>query len=125
MHISTTTAALISFTLLKLASAGCYSGGQSWPSDHAGTVSAIQAAASDYEKKSPLSKGEHHYTTEVGGVCLHFVLDNISGQDRSIGATEATDGFTKEYRGCDYGGDSSYTNWRYVLDPNTKTGDTC
>lgn len=114
MHISSTTTALMSFSLLKLVSAGCYSSGQSWPSGHASTVSTIKAAASDYEKKSPLSKGEHHYSAEVGGICLHFVLDNISGADRSIGASEAIDGFTKEYRGCDYGGDTSYTNWRYV-----------
>lgn len=113
MHLPITTA-LTTVTLLNLASAGCYTGGQSWPNDHAGTISVIQAAASNYESQGQLSNGEHHYDTIVDGVCLHFVLDNISGADRSIPASEAIDGFTKEYRGCEFGGDTSYTNWRYV-----------
>lgn len=113
MKLSTRTLAFVS-TLVSLASAGCYNGGADWPSDHASTLAAIQAASYEFELDSPLSKGEHIYDTQVGNKCLHFVLDNKSGDSRSIKAAEASDGFSKEYRGCANGGDTTYTNWRYV-----------
>lgn len=102
------------FGLLSLASATCYTSGAPWPSDHAGTDDAIQKAADHFASLSPLPVGEAVYDIGVGDKCLHFILDNISGQPRSIDANEAKDGFLKEYRGCENGGDTSYTNWRYV-----------
>jgi hypothetical protein len=66
------------------------------------------------ELDSPLSTGEHVYDTQVGDKCLHFVLDNKSGGPRSITTSEAMDGFSKEYRGCANGGETTYTNWRYM-----------
>ena len=100
--------------LTSLAAAKCYKTGVPWPGNHAGTVQEIQGAAQHFASLSPLPRGEHYYDVSYGGKCLHFVLDNISGKERSIPKTEAEDGFLKEYRGCSKGGDSRYTNWRYV-----------
>ncbi|KAF5013554.1 hypothetical protein FDECE_453 [Fusarium decemcellulare] len=96
----------------------CYDSGAPFPDDHTNTIVAIQSAAYQFEHDSPLSPGEHVFDYKVDDKMLHFVLDNISGSLLRIGKSEAIDGFTKEYSGCKHGGDTSYTNWRYVLDPN-------
>lgn len=101
-------------SIFSLASAGCYSGGAPWPDDHAATVHAIQSVSDQMAAMSPLDPGEHVINIGVQDKCLHFILDNISGSPRSISSNEALDGFTKEYTGCHNGGDTSYTNWRYV-----------
>lgn len=93
---------------------GCYSGGAPFPDDHTETIIAIQAAGAQFQTDSPLSTGEHVFNYKVGDKILHFVLDNVSGDERSITMAEAMDGFTKEYHGCEHGGDTTYTNWRYV-----------
>ncbi|KAI9148790.1 glycoside hydrolase family 43 protein [Paramyrothecium foliicola] len=118
MQFSTTTFALLSLIASPLVSAGCYNGGAPWPNDHAGTIVAIENAAGIMERSGNLPPGEHPYDQKVGDKCIHFILDNISGSPRSISKSEAIDGWAKEYRGCANGGDTSYTNWRYVMDPN-------
>lgn len=105
---------LISAALASVVSAGCYSSGATFPSDHSGTVEQIENAANYFAGLSPLGPGEHVKDIPFGGKCLHFILDNISGSDRTITSNEAEDGLLKEYAGCQYGGDTSYTNWRYV-----------
>lgn len=98
-----------------------------WPSDHAGMLNAIQAASNvrspplptkrpsitnvhvlpcpqEMQSLSPLEVGEHQYTAHVDDKCIKFILDNISGAPRDISATEASNGFGKEYRGCANGG---------------------
>ncbi|KAL4721772.1 hypothetical protein ACLX1H_011266 [Fusarium chlamydosporum] len=51
---------------------------------------------------------------------IDLVLERISDGDdeREIGVDECYDGFQKEINGCDHGGYSSYTNWKYSADPN-------
>ncbi|KAF4989107.1 hypothetical protein FGRMN_9349 [Fusarium graminum] len=50
---------------------------------------------------------------------IDLVLERIGeGDDREIKSAECFDGFQKEINGCDYGGTSSYTNWKYSSDPN-------
>lgn len=109
-----TTSAALSVLLATCANAACYPKGAPWPSKHAGTVEHIQHAAHFFATLSPLAIGEHEHNIPFDGKCLHFILDNISDKARSITANEAADGFFKEYRGCAHGGDTSYTNWRYV-----------
>lgn len=113
MQFPTLTAAAL-IPLLGIASAGCYTSGATWPSDHAAVVSALQTVSDHFANAGSLSTGEHVYDINAGGKCIHFVLDNISGTTRYISSNEALDGFTKEYTGCDHGGDTSYTNWRYM-----------
>lgn len=100
--------------LLPVGMAGCFKGGAPFPNDHAAVIKAIRQAAHHYHKKSPLHRGEHHVKHIVQDKVLRFVLDNISSGDREIDFDAALDGFTKEYAGCHNGGDTSYTNWRYV-----------
>lgn len=100
--------------LVPFALAECYTGGAPFPDDHTQVIVAIQSAGTQFEVDSPLTPGEHPFEYTVGDKVLHFILDNISGEDRSIDKNEAIDGFTKEYSGCHNGGDTSYTNWRYV-----------
>ena len=104
----------IPFTFIALAAATCYDSGAPWPDDHAGMVHQIQLTAKHFAKQGRLSKGEHAHNVNYDGKCLHFVLDNISGSPRSITRRDAADGFLKEYTGCENGGDSSYTHWRFV-----------
>lgn len=42
-----------------------------------------------------------------------FEVSHVGDGDRVIKTSECEDGLIKEINGCDYGGDSSYTNWRY------------
>lgn len=46
---------------------------------------------------------------------IDLVLERISEGDdeRSIDVDECYDGFRKEIEGCDRGGSSAYTNWKY------------
>ncbi|KAI0381482.1 hypothetical protein F5Y04DRAFT_281011 [Hypomontagnella monticulosa] len=50
----------------------------------------------------------------------HYVFEiwHIGDGDREITGTECLDGLRKEINGCDYGGVSEYTNWKYKSDPN-------
>jgi len=47
-----------------------------------------------------------------------YLLQHITGGSRSIDEAECMDGMKKEITGCDNGGDTRYTNWRYSVDPN-------
>ncbi|KAF4980506.1 hypothetical protein FZEAL_3494 [Fusarium zealandicum] len=51
---------------------------------------------------------------------VDLVLERISTGDdeREISVDECFDGFQKEINGCDQGGVSSYTNWKYSGDAN-------
>ena len=105
---------LVPFTFIGLAAATCYRSGAPWPDNHVGMVHQIQLVAKYFAKQGQLSRDEHLREVNYDGKCLHFILENISGSPRSITRREAEDGFLKEYRGCENGGDSSYTNWRFV-----------
>lgn len=45
---------------------------------------------------------------------VDFTIKNISGASRSLTFRECVDGLKKEVNGCDRGGATSYTNWRYT-----------
>ncbi|KAJ6630352.1 hypothetical protein B0H10DRAFT_2427986 [Mycena sp. CBHHK59/15] len=94
MHFFTVLTAIL-VASASSAYAKCDSGGKAWTSD----------------AESVIRRAAEHFNGA-------FVLQNISGNDRSIFMAEAYSGFIKEYTGCTYGGDTSYTNWRYVADPN-------
>jgi hypothetical protein len=110
---------LYGLLLTGTASAGCYSGGQPWNTQWASC--ALQAAASHFGGTTVPPNVEQVFEVLIPDyTCVKFILENISSDSRSIGEAEALDGFTKEYTGCQYGGDTSYTNWRYVYVPGSR-----
>lgn len=101
--------------LVPFATADCYTSGAPFPQDHAGVISAITGAAGHYNQMGAIGFGEKLWQKSVGDKCLKFILENIGNEaGRTISYYEAVDGFTKEYTGCHNGGESRYTNWRYV-----------
>lgn len=47
-----------------------------------------------------------------------FTIKHISDGDRDLSAGECYGGLQKEIGGCEHGGKSSYTNWRYDAKPS-------
>ncbi|ETS76572.1 hypothetical protein PFICI_11959 [Pestalotiopsis fici W106-1] len=100
---------------------GCYSGGEPWgdSKDYA-----FQLAAGACNS----AMGQRTYTALSSSTSTCYDLGNnrhvnfnifkLTGDDRFLGYDECYDGLQKEINGCGYGGDSSYTNWRYISDPN-------
>jgi hypothetical protein len=96
---------------------GCYSGGEAW-GDSRGF--AFELAASTCNS----AMGQRTYTAlspsaatcyDLGnGRKVNFYIEKLSGDDRFLSQSECYDGLQKEIGGCDNGGDSSYTNWRYM-----------
>ncbi|KAG0139353.1 hypothetical protein CROQUDRAFT_666633, partial [Cronartium quercuum f. sp. fusiforme G11] len=46
---------------------------------------------------------------------FNFFVQHVKIGRRDIGITECMEGLNKEITGCDKGGDTTYTNWRYSL----------
>ncbi|KAI0435727.1 hypothetical protein F4803DRAFT_573973 [Xylaria telfairii] len=100
---------------------GCYTSGASWGDSKAYALELAAAACNG-------GLGQRTYTSDssVATVCynidtnkrVNFQVSKISAGDRFLNAADCQDGLTKEINGCGQGGDSSYTNWRYISDPN-------
>ena len=111
MHLAT----FIPFLALlaSVASAGCYSGGETWKRPQ--TNWTPKAACKRLTGKTYTPGQSRAARLNIkGGFCNNFVLKNIGGSGRKIGIKECLDGFGKEFYGCSHGGDSSYTNWEYM-----------
>ncbi|KAF2417712.1 hypothetical protein EJ08DRAFT_666377 [Tothia fuscella] len=107
-------------TLNPVSAQGCYSGGERWANDRAYALQQAQAFCND------VGRG-NYYAGESRPKCynlssnkkVNFVLSLLSTvPGRYIDAPECYDGMIKEINGCDNGGDTTYTNWRYIADPN-------
>ncbi|KAI1388366.1 uncharacterized protein F4822DRAFT_428992 [Hypoxylon trugodes] len=109
---------LLTVALLPLAYAGCYTGGEAWPDNKPAITKAIAKTSEFFVRQGPLSPGEHELTQKVDGVCVQFILDNLQEKPAKVTEQYAVNHFSNEYTGCEYGGDSSYDNWRFVADPN-------
>ncbi|KAJ7649435.1 hypothetical protein DFH06DRAFT_1331801 [Mycena polygramma] len=100
--------------------AECYNSGETWTSylaEH-DIQEAVQAFAAGGKTWPPKVEQKHTAWHSTG--CVKFILQNISPFPRTIYEAEAYDGFSKEHTGCTHGGDSSYTNWRFVADPESE-----
>ncbi|KAI3329287.1 hypothetical protein HD806DRAFT_482430 [Xylariaceae sp. AK1471] len=96
--------------------ADCFSGGENWASQKAMALATAQDICNN--KFSAFSFAANQ---ELGGCSnldsskkVDFILQNISDAPRTPSAAECYDGFQKEINGCDNGGSSSYTNWKYT-----------
>lgn len=96
----------------------CFTGGERWASQDAEALAGIGEACEF--KFSQLSFSEAEASR---GACFNidggrFVSLNLEyiGTDASRTPTsgECYDGFSKEVSGCEYGGSTSYTNWKYT-----------
>jgi hypothetical protein len=105
---------LFAATALALAvpiQAGCYSGGEGW-----GNTQVALNAANNFcnQIQGDIEGNGNRYTCVNGnGKRLEFNVIRLGGTSRPIFWSECYDGLQKEI-GCSNGGDSSYTNWRYM-----------
>lgn len=94
--------------------AGCYSGGQT--GNHEFGFEQLNGVCTEFINKGAFSSGEER--TAVRGpdstnTNWDFAVTYISSGTRDLGLDECIDGLHKEINGCTYGGETSYTNWKY------------
>ncbi|RYO88286.1 hypothetical protein DL766_008441 [Monosporascus sp. MC13-8B] len=114
------TSFLVIVTAASSVLGGCFSGGENWATQKAIALSKAQDVCNNKYSKATFGSGQ------ALGACyaldsdkqVDFVLEYIGGDTRTISAAECYDGFQKEINGCDHGGSTAYTNWKYTADPN-------
>lgn len=127
--IAALTTALVSGTALKdrtagepanvgtsLNKRGCFDGGENWGAD--------RNYAYNYATRACEEAFVGTYRPgDIRAICYNldstkkvdFALELISKSNRDIAADECYDGLQKEIGGCDNGGSTSYTNWKYTF----------
>ncbi|KAI0121362.1 hypothetical protein BJ170DRAFT_698499 [Xylariales sp. AK1849] len=95
------TSFVLTFTAATSVLGECFNGGDNWAS----------------QKALALTKAQD--VCNLNGKKADFILEKISDGRRGISASECYDGFQKEINGCDNGGSTSYTKWKYTADPNS------
>ncbi|KAF2658847.1 hypothetical protein K491DRAFT_713100 [Lophiostoma macrostomum CBS 122681] len=103
--------------LAGTAYAGCYSGGEDWGNKQVALNAADTACRNNFQGDFG-GNSNRHVCINGNGKKLEFTIYRLGGTNRALFWDECYDGLQKEINGCDHGGDSSYTNWRYVADPN-------
>lgn len=96
--------------------AGCFSGGENWASQKAMALAKAQDVCNTKYSTDAWSGGQQLgacYDLDSGKK-VDFVLEKISDGLRNISPEECYDGFQKEINGCENGGSTSYTNWKYT-----------
>lgn len=103
-------------SLVSAASATCYTSGEDWGD----TAVALRHAHRVCKKHLHGEYGPGGTPSGYRGKCvngngkkLEFQIWHIDDGDRQLGVAECFSGLSKEINGCDKGGDTSYTNWRY------------
>ncbi|ORY61245.1 uncharacterized protein BCR38DRAFT_487005 [Pseudomassariella vexata] len=100
---------------------GCYTSGASWGSSKdfalqmAGSACNSALGQRTYVSASPVIAACYNIDTNKK---VNFQVSKISSGDKFLSFADCYDGLQKEINGCGQGGDSSYTNWRYISDPN-------
>ncbi|KAI1403541.1 hypothetical protein F4819DRAFT_451158, partial [Hypoxylon fuscum] len=128
--------------LTPLASASCYSGGDKWGDAKDQVLKVIenvcQADLNSNDIRRPYTWGNHPEAKtgkakfSVGNRCVTLQVDYIwdphtddiskiifmdTGlESGTIPRAECKDGLKKEVNGCEHGGESSYTHWKYKAD---------
>ncbi|KAI6082355.1 hypothetical protein F4821DRAFT_263963 [Hypoxylon rubiginosum] len=114
--------------LAALASAGCFSGGQKWDGDKQAVLDKIDAVCADgtlnreypagsWDDDQPITYDWDVTTTRR--VHLGVWLNNIWG-NTVLSTSDCKSGLRKEVDGCEHGGQSEYTHWKYRADINAK-----
>ena len=96
----------------------CFTGGANWASQKPKALSLASEVCNVKFSKKEFFAGEAELGAcyDIGdGKIVNFNLMYI-GTDatRTPTAAECYDGFQKEVNGCEFGGGSEYTNWRYT-----------
>lgn len=108
---------LLALTAASSVYATCFTGGENWASQKALALRGAANVCSTFAEKT-------WYPGDSLGGCFDldsnkkadFVLELIGDVAyRTITADECYDGFQKEINGCDNGGSTAYTNWKYTL----------
>lgn len=103
------------FTLLPAmllaggAYAGCYSGGETWGNADVAANTAISACVNNLSGYYA-GNTNRHVCINANGKRMEFSVYRLGSSGRNLDANECVDGIRKEVTGCQYGGDSSYTN---------------
>ncbi|KAI2627289.1 hypothetical protein GGS26DRAFT_599225 [Hypomontagnella submonticulosa] len=114
--------------LASTASAGCFSGGEKWDGDKNAVLGTIDQVctngtlnrkypAGSWDDNRPISHSWGLKSNRI--VTLTIWLNNIWG-DTPLSMESCKDGLKKEVNGCEHGGVSEYTTWKYRADINTK-----
>lgn len=96
----------------------CYNGGEQWGNQVDLEVNLAHDVCDNH-----FSKITFNEATKSVSACyridstkmVEFRLQRVSaGGDMTISAADCWDGLQKEIVGCQYGGHSSYTNWKFT-----------
>ncbi|ROW00325.1 hypothetical protein VMCG_07237 [Cytospora schulzeri] len=100
----------------NIAKRGCYTSGASW--------GAAKDLALEKASDACNALGKRTYTSDApvqaacynleGNLKANFQVSKISSGDQYLDYGDCVDGLQKEINGCGNGGDSSYTDWRYM-----------
>jgi hypothetical protein len=102
-------------TLLLVANvhAGCFNGGESWSSVD-GARNAARTACDNSLSGDYAGNAHRTYCVNGNGQKLEFTVHRTQDSSRNLPWSECYDGLQKEITGCTNGGDTTYTNWRYM-----------
>ncbi|KAI0386962.1 hypothetical protein F5Y04DRAFT_288764 [Hypomontagnella monticulosa] len=114
--------------LASTARAGCFTGGEKWDSDKTAVLNKIDQVCTDgtLNKEYPAGSWDDNkpigYSWDLASnrkVSLTIWLNNIWG-NTILSTTDCKSGLKKEVNGCEHGGVSEYTHWKYKADINAK-----
>lgn len=96
---------------------GCYTSGASWGGGkdlalkYADTACQAILGQRNYVNDAPVAAACYNLDSNLKA---NFQVSKISTGDRFLDHDDCYDGLQKEINGCGQGGDSSYTDWRYM-----------
>ncbi|KAG0143304.1 hypothetical protein CROQUDRAFT_49017 [Cronartium quercuum f. sp. fusiforme G11] len=112
---------ILSFALFAYVYGKCRTSGATYgtPANRARASQALQSVCAELAGTYGASETKSTCRDSPENVRFNFVLQHVKNGQRVIDANECMDGMNKEITGCNQGGDTTYTNWRYSVDPNT------
>ena len=96
---------------------GCYTSGESWGDSKDLALQYAAAACNSalgqrtYVSSAPVQAACYNLNSDLKA---NLQVSKISAGDQYLDYDDCYDGLQKEINGCSMGGDSSYTNWRYM-----------
>ncbi|KAK3388054.1 hypothetical protein B0H63DRAFT_522071 [Podospora didyma] len=108
-------------SVIAVANAGCFDGGDGWGPQDVAMATARQACnqlAGTYGPAGSPS-GLKGVCKDANGKRLEFQIFHLDDGSRQLSAEECFTGLEKEVGGCDNGGDTSSESWRFKADPNS------
>ncbi|KAH7174190.1 uncharacterized protein B0J16DRAFT_388016 [Fusarium flagelliforme] len=112
---------------VKYATAGCFSGGENWPSGDIDTASwHVERACNGYDGNQGAFQGSYK-PGEIKQACIQYSSTSLYiFEVQNLSPTETLELYNKncvlrlqnEIKGCSKGGESSIDGWRFKADPN-------